>query len=54
MRGMGRTALISLSAVFLLAGGFNPVNSSRTKRLLNTEITIVSFGSTNGEVAPCG
>lgn len=54
MRGMGLVVMATLSAVVLLAVGISPVSSSRTGRILNTELTVVSFGSNNGEVAPCG
>jgi len=49
-----RSTLTGLSILALLASGCSQSYRSKSGRVLNTELTVVSFASNNGEVAPCG
>lgn len=54
MQATSRAAVTCLSLAIMMAVGCSPGYRSKSGRKLNAELTVVSFGSNNGEVAPCG
>jgi hypothetical protein len=54
MNHVTRAALATSLCALFMAPGCGSTSGGRGGRVLNTELVVVSFGSNNGEVAPCG
>lgn len=49
-RSMGLVGLLFAASLAVGCGGAN----AGDRRLTNADLSIISFGSVNGEIAPCG
>ncbi|MBD3337380.1 MAG: hypothetical protein GF355_17850 [Candidatus Eisenbacteria bacterium] len=54
MQRMTRSVFVAAGVLMMLAAGCSSVGKGSSGRLMNTEVVFVTFGSNNGEVAPCG